>query len=494
MPSYSDLDKDQRAIYSESPMCGSLLVTGPPGTGKTVVAFHRAITLQRLDGQQSTMVVFGKVLRHYVSTLEYKETKKNISILHFDKWFPKWFKNSFDRRHPLPSDGRFARDTDWDKAIEILDAASIDQVKRAHWGHLIVDEGQDLPVGFYRFASKVLKRTEKINDKCPTLSVYADDNQTITEQHSSVREIKREIRAKRTDKRFWKLFRNYRNSYPVAKFAQHFQLLKLGAAKLPVNEAGRKPDVIFQDNWEMIAKQIVNLASSNTGSTGVVFFGNNRQMFAFFSILKKECLALSISSPVLYQSGQDENKLDFSDGGPISVLNVQSVKGLEFDNVIVMNWEKIWGDHLSEEAIKQFYVVSSRTRSALMFMLPVKSEALPNQLGMLPHPDNELAVFRDLTGWKDSLSARLKQVDWTSCDRDMDKQRAFALAKEIISFEHDISALINELLDTERFPANQKQIFKEVLSKKDIDGLATVIIDIGPRLVDKVLNQDFSEA
>ncbi|MCO6690356.1 PhoH family protein [Pseudomonas shirazica] len=44
----TDLDKEQKEIYHGAPPTDSILVVGPPGTGKTVMAFHRAAFLQVL--------------------------------------------------------------------------------------------------------------------------------------------------------------------------------------------------------------------------------------------------------------------------------------------------------------------------------------------------------------------------------------------------------------------------------------------------------------
>jgi transcriptional regulator with AAA-type ATPase domain len=63
-PSYEELSKEQDAICVLAPLDEATLVTGPPGTGKTVVAFYRAETAAR-KGQSPRLVMYNNVLYRY---------------------------------------------------------------------------------------------------------------------------------------------------------------------------------------------------------------------------------------------------------------------------------------------------------------------------------------------------------------------------------------------------------------------------------------------
>ena len=65
-PSISQLDRDQTAIYQGAPPDGTILIVGPPGTGKSVIAFHRAQYLSKLK-REPRVVMFNKVLARYAS-------------------------------------------------------------------------------------------------------------------------------------------------------------------------------------------------------------------------------------------------------------------------------------------------------------------------------------------------------------------------------------------------------------------------------------------
>ena len=66
LPKFAELDEDQRKIFSESPTDGAMLVVGPPGAGKTVVAIHRAMRLSMENPKEIVnFIMFNKTLKIY---------------------------------------------------------------------------------------------------------------------------------------------------------------------------------------------------------------------------------------------------------------------------------------------------------------------------------------------------------------------------------------------------------------------------------------------
>jgi Cdc6-like AAA superfamily ATPase len=63
LPSYQDLSKEQDRI-NNLPLEGSYLVTGPPGTGKTVMALYRAQMLSKRNAK-AQLLMYSRLLSQY---------------------------------------------------------------------------------------------------------------------------------------------------------------------------------------------------------------------------------------------------------------------------------------------------------------------------------------------------------------------------------------------------------------------------------------------
>ena len=88
-PAFAELDRDQRNVYSESPQNGGVLIVGPPGSGKTVLAMHRATRLAKSGNV--ILAMFNKTLRQY--TANFEGLPNNVQVLHIHDWVKKWYRN-----------------------------------------------------------------------------------------------------------------------------------------------------------------------------------------------------------------------------------------------------------------------------------------------------------------------------------------------------------------------------------------------------------------
>ena len=84
--------------------------------------------------------------------------------------------------------------------------------------HLVVDEAQDLPEGFFRYASRHVSRT---------MTVFADEDQALKDRRSTLAQIK--AAAGLADPVM--LTRNHRNTPEVAALANHFHRGRLPARR-----------------------------------------------------------------------------------------------------------------------------------------------------------------------------------------------------------------------------------------------------------------------
>ena len=88
MPTEADMSQEQTEIYIDAPLDGKVMVTGPPGTGKTVIAFLRARTVAKKN-KRITVAMYQNVLKQYATSAA--ENKFDVSTMH--KWWKSWWNN-----------------------------------------------------------------------------------------------------------------------------------------------------------------------------------------------------------------------------------------------------------------------------------------------------------------------------------------------------------------------------------------------------------------
>ena len=97
LPSYQELSKEQDEI-NDLPLDGNWLVTGPPGTGKTVMALYRTEMLDEQD-RKVLVLMWSRLLKMYVQEATEELNLDENQVANFDAWF-KGYWSSFWRRSP----------------------------------------------------------------------------------------------------------------------------------------------------------------------------------------------------------------------------------------------------------------------------------------------------------------------------------------------------------------------------------------------------------
>ncbi|SVE29047.1 uncharacterized protein METZ01_LOCUS481901, partial [marine metagenome] len=148
MPNSEDMSQEQMNVYLTAPMTGSILVSGPPGTGKTVIAFQRARSAFDMS-QKVNVIMFNKVLKFYTKNV----AEDDFGVNTFHSWVFGWWKSTcYPQQPPVKPDDKWQHD--WPKMFSELatrqERGSL-KLERLNWGHLIIDEGQDFPPDMYAF-------------------------------------------------------------------------------------------------------------------------------------------------------------------------------------------------------------------------------------------------------------------------------------------------------------------------------------------------------
>jgi DNA helicase IV len=340
LPAYQDLSREQDRI-NNLPLDKSYLVTGPPGTGKTVMALYRARMLTNKNVPTS-LLMHSRLLSQYASNAV-KELKIDGIVTTFHSWL--WhFYNGHYHRWP-PKHGPY--DYDWGQIYR-----HVDQQPPAEGGvqHLIIDEGQDLHKMFYPVARHIAR--------CVT--VFADENQRLTPTNSTIEDI-------RTYGAFHashELKRNYRNTREIAMLAAQFYTgLKTGIPD-PPERRGAKPIVRrfadLNDTVEFIARYERNNPRSQIG----VLVPTIRLRRKLYNRLAVKGRTTNAVQEYVGGQGSDADVINFEHAG-IVVLCYPSAKGLEFDAVFLPELQDVTADIKTPEFRMQFYVLISRARDAL---------------------------------------------------------------------------------------------------------------------------------
>lgn len=407
LPNLQELNKPQLNAYN-LPLEGQHLIVGGPGTGKSVVALLRARRLAK-DKKNYLFLVYNVLLEKSCYALGGTE----LRAITWKKWFKDNFKTWFG--HVMPTKKNTDGDgysEDW-KSIENLEPLRGTDTSL----YLVIDEGQDMPPEFYQTLIKIGFKN---------FYVVADQNQRITEHHSSVHDIRKALVLE--VKEICELTSNFRNSLPIARLSQEF--FTNDPASAPISLPKPRPgDIVprivrYGDNSEVdltrIAKEILTLYDRNIDKLICIITPNDAIRNKFCEILHsiaqsqpsdfdhdtpniqtyfsnqiitsigeheklaEEKCSMCGAQMRLRRNSQDDSlfwgcrgypacchtkpyvNINFKDGG-VAVINQQSIKGLEFDTVYIADIDLFYGND-TDGLKKKFYVMTSRPRDDLTLL------------------------------------------------------------------------------------------------------------------------------
>ncbi len=355
LPTYDEIasDEEQLAVI-ETPLDQSLFVAGPPGSGKTVLAVHRAQMLAKA-GHSVVLVTYNRMLRRLIVQLI--EEEKNVHIKTMHSFVGCHYCNQTNS-DTVPSFRDY--EYDWSSIFTTLQHYDV----QYSLTHVIVDEGQDLPKNFFRYLRDFV---------ATTIIVFADEEQALSDKHSTLRDIKEA--AGLGDPVLLKY--NHRNRPEIARVGEYFHA---GSIPIPIvkREAlGELPEVRLYREDGMVGL-IANWYRNRSGRIGVAVVRNDTgEIF---------CAQLQAQLPredvYLYTNTRsNENRIDLLGNG-IIILNVNSIKGQEFDTVFVMEFDQLLL-RSSEVNQRKMYMLCARARDHL-FLMYEGDHVPPELLQQLP--------------------------------------------------------------------------------------------------------------
>lgn len=343
---YLDLATGQRTILDKLPFEGNHLVDGPPGSGKSLLAAQRALMLA-LTGRHVVLLTRSNLLRQSLApvaaALGAGEAGMDVSTVH------SWLSRTYGRDVRRTEDGWF----DWPACHQRAAQAKGDTLA------LVVDEGQDLPSGFYRLC-RVLRADT---------TVFADECQRLTDSQSTLREIADGLG--RCDRHG--LDGNHRNTRQIAKLAAHFHVGTEPPA-LP-DRAGPTPKLHRLADFNAVTDRLIALARENPRHRIGVVVASSRTQFELLTRLERRAPRLEAQTYTAQAAaGSRYRDLDLARPG-IVIVHRASAKGLDFDTVVVPDTHvDAAADPTAAQLRMTYYVLATRARRELHFAYGGTSE------------------------------------------------------------------------------------------------------------------------
>ncbi|MFC9649746.1 MULTISPECIES: DNA helicase [unclassified Streptomyces] len=340
IPSLLDLEIEQQAVI-ELPFHGSNVITGAAGAGKTVMAVYRAWALA-IAGRDVSLFTRSNLLHQYLAQMA-PDLTEALNVTTYHRWIRNFWRRCFGVDPPRTDEDGWSYD--WN---EMQRDCILQRVEST--AHLVIDEGQNLPVAFYQ-----LCRILGVD-----ITVCADENQRIGDEQSTVSEICRAVAM-------WGdplvLRENRRNSREIAMLASEFHEGAGDEIALP-RRIGPTPTLLRVPSLEYFLTGVSQYFSTYPRrSIGIIC----RSTHLLRDIQSKLThLGLAKHTQAYAHDDRYRDTVDFSTR-PIRIVSTASMKGLEFDSVFVPDLDSYADDPTSIDARLRFFVLCTRARHDLQF-------------------------------------------------------------------------------------------------------------------------------
>ena len=335
LPNGEDLSVEQLDIIN-LPTTQNWVIEGAPGTGKTVMSIYRAEQARSVSKNKPVLLlVYNRPLCDFISTAIVINRSRNVQVATYDSWM-----NEIYKEHDLGLVPRVNRIIDWqDFSIQRLSGIG------RKYSHVIIDEAQDFP-------RELLEILAKISD---TMTCFIDPNQAIEIRKTDVIDV---IKSLCVESKY-KLTKNFRNTQPIRNLSS---LYCTDGEPALSSIPGRKPSIIkcisgtFVDQNRKMAEIILRNREKDIG-----IIVNSRSLNKTYDSMRE---ILPSDLVVQMHKPNTSHRIDFDRPG-VKIMTYGTMKGLEFDVVLLPSFDKIKTEDGGKVDCNRVYVAISRAVSEL---------------------------------------------------------------------------------------------------------------------------------
>ncbi len=361
LPSFSELLDEQRNVFISDPD-QSILVVGPPGSGKTSVALWKANILAGPDYRRRvTVVTKNRLLAALAAQIsqDHGNAPVTSTTMHTLVW------NHYLEAHGRPIPQWAPYDFNWPQVLRDYEGTNAAPLI----DHLIIDEGQNLPQQFFVWARRF---------GASSVSVFADENQSTEVGGCHVADLQNAGFSE-----MHLLTVNHRNTMEIAELVEHFhQNRNIPPAPAQRGRSNEPPRMVAVTSWEELAQQVAVRFGNRGGSIGVIVY-HVEDINNLYALLKSRLSAARVDMYANNAGPQAEDAIRLRDAG-VTILSGESAIGLEFDTVYLQDLSRSLPIAYAVQQ-RRLYMLCARARDTLLLVNGPDSLTAA-QLAHLPPP------------------------------------------------------------------------------------------------------------
>jgi len=343
---------------------GHRVIHGVAGSGKTLILGYRCLHLASTTQKPILVLCFNITLAASLrSFAESRGVADKVHVYHFHGWC----KTQLQTYHVELQGSEGQR---WDRSVRtVIEGVERGLIPRAQYGAVMIDEGHDFEPAWLKLV------VQMIDPASDSLLLLYDDAQSIYRKSSGLKFSLSSVGIKAPGRTTILRF-NYRNTREICDFAYNFAKKFISPETAdedhiplvePHSGGGSGPRPVYRRRGTV--EDEIEYAMSclrkwhQTGeplNQMAVICANGMHARQLQKRLQKEGLAhlwmRSHESKTAYRPEQPQ----------VSILMIQSSKGLEFNSVILIGLGHFYGKTTPKEQAKLLYVGMTRARERLI--------------------------------------------------------------------------------------------------------------------------------